>query len=142
AEVEDLDADLPEVLAQPFGRGQDLRSGQASHRRYHTGVVAPFMPDPEKLTAVREALPALGAGIYLNTGSVGPMPAETAAAMAEIVDYELRVGRAAMDYWDAFLERFAEARGAVAAVVGADVDEIAITHSTSAAMNAAAWSVD
>jgi selenocysteine lyase/cysteine desulfurase len=47
--------------------------------------------------------------------------------MAEIVEYELRVGRAAMDYWDAFLERLAEARGAVAAVVGADVDEIAMT---------------
>ena len=105
-------------------------------------MVAPFLPDAEKVAAIRDALPALGAGIYLNTGSVGPMPAETAAAMAEIVDYELRVGRAAMDYWDAFLERFAEARGAVAAVVGADVDEIAITHSTSAAMNAAAWSVD
>ena len=105
-------------------------------------MVAPFLPDAEKLAAIREALPALGAGIYLNTGSVGPMPAETAAAMAEIVDYELRVGRAAMDYWDAFLERLAEARGAVAAVVGADVDEIAITHSTSGAMNAAVWSVD
>jgi len=105
-------------------------------------VVAPFLPDAEKVAAVRAALPALGAGIYLNTGSVGPMPAETAAAMAEIVEYELRVGRAAMDYWDAFLERFAEARGAVAAVVGADVDEIALTHSTSAAMNAATWSVD
>jgi L-cysteine/cystine lyase len=105
-------------------------------------VVAPFLPDAEKVAAVREALPALSAGIYLNTGSVGPMPAETAAAMAEIVEYELRVGRAAMDYWDAFLERFAEARGAVAAVIGADVDEIAITHSTSAAMNAATWSLD
>jgi L-cysteine/cystine lyase len=105
-------------------------------------VVAPFLPDAEKLAAIREALPALGAGIYLNTGSVGPLPAETAAAMAEIVEYELRIGRAAMDYWDAFLERLAEARGAVAAVVGADVDQIAITHSTSGAMNAAVWSVD
>ncbi len=105
-------------------------------------MVAPFLPDAEKLVAVREALPALGAGIYLNTGSVGPMPAETAAAMQEIVEYELRIGRAATDYWDAFLERLAEARGAVAAVVGADVDEVAITHSTSAGMNAAVWSLD
>ena len=60
-------------------------------------MVAPFLPDAEKVAAIRAALPALGAGIYLNTGSVGPMPAETAAAMAEIVEYELRVGRAAMD---------------------------------------------
>jgi L-cysteine/cystine lyase len=105
-------------------------------------VVAPFLPDDEKVAAVREALPSLGAGIYLNTGSVGPMPAETAAAMAELVEYELRIGRAAMDYWEGFLERLAEARAAVAAVIGADVDEVAISHSTSGAMNAGVWSVD
>jgi L-cysteine/cystine lyase len=104
-------------------------------------VVAPFLPDDEKVAAVREALPALGAGIYLNTGSVGPMPAETAAAMAEIVEYELRIGRGAMDYWDGFVERLAEARAAVAAVVRADVDEIGLTHSTSGGMNAGVASV-
>jgi L-cysteine/cystine lyase len=100
------------------------------------------LPDDEKLAAVREALPALGAGIYLNTGSVGPLPAETAAAMAELVEYELRIGRAHPDYWEGFLERMGEARAAVAAVVGADVGEIALVHSASQAMNAALWSVD
>ena len=105
-------------------------------------MVAPFLPDDEKLAAVRAALPALGAGIYLNTGSVGPMPAETAAAMAEIVEYELRIGRSHPQDWDAFIERMAEARASVAAVIGADVDEIALVHSTSQAMNAAVWSVD
>jgi len=104
-------------------------------------VVAPFLPDDEKVAAVREALPALGAGIYLDTGSVGPMPAETAAAMAEIADYELRIGRAAVDYWEGFLERLAEARGAMAAVVGADVDEIGITHSASDGVKAGVSSV-
>jgi L-cysteine/cystine lyase len=100
------------------------------------------LPDDEKLAAVRAALPALGAGIYLNTGSVGPLPAETAAAMAELVEYELRIGRSHPDDWDAFIERMAEARASVAAVIGADVDEIALVHSTSQAMNAAIWSVD
>jgi L-cysteine/cystine lyase len=57
--------------------------------------------------------------------------------MAEIVEYELRVGRSHPDYFPAFLERLDEARGAVAAVLGADIAEIAITHSVSAAMNAA-----
>jgi L-cysteine/cystine lyase len=105
-------------------------------------VVVPFLPDAEKLAAVRDALPALSAGIYLNTGSVGPLPAETAAAMAELTDYELRLGRGHTDYFEAFLERLAEARGAVAAVIGADVDSVAISHSTSQAMNLAVWSVD
>ena len=57
-------------------------------------MVVPSLPDPEKLRAVREAIPALAAGIYLNTGSVGPLPAETAAAMADMATYERDVGRA------------------------------------------------
>jgi L-cysteine/cystine lyase len=105
-------------------------------------VVAPFLPDAEKLAAIRNALPALGAGIYLNTGSAGPLPAETAAAMAEMTDYELRLGRSHEDYLEAFLERLAEARGAVAAVMGADVDSVAIGHSATHAMNLAVWSID
>jgi L-cysteine/cystine lyase len=105
-------------------------------------VVAPFLPDAEKLAAVRDALPALAAGIYLNTGSVGPLPAETAAAMAEMTDYELRLGRSHEDYFEAFLERLAEARGAIAAVIGADIGSVAIGHSASHAMNLAVWSVE
>ena len=105
-------------------------------------MVVPFLPDAEKLAAVRDALPAVSAGIYLNTGSVGPLPSETAAAMAEMTEYELRLGRAHVDYFEAFLERLAEARAAVAAVIGADVDSVAISHSTSQAMNLAVWSVD
>jgi L-cysteine/cystine lyase len=105
-------------------------------------VVAPFLPDAEKLAALRDALPALAAGIYLNTGSAGPLPAETAAAMAEMTDYELRLGRSHADYFEAFLERLDEARGAVAAVIGADVGSVAIGHSASHAMNLAVWGVD
>ena len=37
---------------------------------------APTSPDADRLASVRAALPALEAGIYLNTGSVGPLPAE------------------------------------------------------------------
>jgi len=95
------------------------------------------MPDAEKLAAVRAALPALSAGIYLNTGWVGPLPAETAAAMAEQEIRERDVGRAHPDDFDEFLARLAEARAGVAAVVGTDVDAVALTHSTTDAMNAA-----
>jgi L-cysteine/cystine lyase len=95
------------------------------------------MPDPEKLTAVREALPALSAGIYLNTGSVGPMPAETAAAMADIATYERDLGRAHPDYFVESLARLDEARAGVAAVLGTDVGAVGLTHSTTDAMNAA-----
>ncbi len=100
------------------------------------------MADEEKLVAVRAALPALDAGIYLNTGSVGPLPAETAAAMAELAAWELRTGRAHVDYVHDMYERMSEARAGAAAVLHADVDAIALTHSTTDGMNHAAWSID
>ena len=95
------------------------------------------MPDPEKLVAIRAALPALSAGIYLNTGSVGPLPAETAAAMAELELRERDLGRAHPDDFLDFLDRMAEARAGVAAVLGTDVGAIALTHATTDAMNVA-----
>jgi L-cysteine/cystine lyase len=105
-------------------------------------VVAPNPPDADRRAALRAALPALEAGIYLNTGSVGPMPAEAAAAMAEMADYELRTGRAHTDYWLETLQRMAEARAAVAAVLTADASDIALTHSTTDGMNVGVWGID
>lgn len=99
------------------------------------------MPDDEKLAAVRAGLPALGAGIYLNTGSVGPLPAETAAAMDEYAARELRTGRAHPADFELFLERMAEARAGIAAILAGDVDDIAITHSSTDALNIAVWSI-
>jgi L-cysteine/cystine lyase len=105
-------------------------------------VVAPSPPDADRLAAVRAALPALEAGIYLNTGSVGPLPAETAAAMNEISAYELTTGRAHPDYFLDTLQRMAEARAAVAAVLVADPADIALTHSATDGMSIGAWSID
>ena len=64
-------------------------------------VSAPSSPDADRLASVRAALPALEAGIYLNTGSVGPLPTETAAAIDELEEYELRTGRALPTGWRA-----------------------------------------
>jgi L-cysteine/cystine lyase len=105
-------------------------------------VVASLPPDADRLAAVRAALPALEAGIYLNTGSVGPLPAETAAAMTEISTYELTTGRAHEDYFHETLQRMAEARAAVAAVLVADVGDIALTHSTTDGMNIGTLAID
>ena len=105
-------------------------------------MVGPFMPDDEKLPAVREALPATAAGIYLNTGSRGPLPRETARAMAELEGWELRTGRADMAYWSDSAERMNEARAAVAAVIGTEPRRIALTHATTDGMNVATWAID
>ncbi len=100
------------------------------------------MADDEKLAAVRAALPSLGAGIQLNTGSAGPMPAEVAAAMAELEAYERDIGRADFAYYLDSLQRMDEARAGVAAVIGADLDEVALTHATTDGMNIGTWSID
>src|SRR5919112_4529303 len=100
------------------------------------------MPDEEKLAAVREALPAVGAGIYLNTGSLGPVPAESQAAIDEYEAHDLRVGRAHPDDMEAAFERMDEARGVVAAILATDVASIALNHATTDGMNTAAWAVD
>ena len=100
------------------------------------------MSDEDKLAAVREALPSLKAAIQLNTGSVGPMPAETAAAMQQLEEYERDFGRAAAEYWAEFAQRLEEAKAAVAAVLGGDIDEIAITHAATDGMNQGTWAID
>lgn len=105
-------------------------------------MVGPFLPDDEKIPALREALPATAAGIYFNTGSCGPLPRETAHAMAEAEAWELRTGRADRNYFEDAVERRGEARAAIAAVLGTGPKRIALTHATTDGMNIAALAVD
>ena len=98
--------------------------------------------DREKLAAIRAALPATRAGIYLNTGSCGPIPAESAAAMRQAEDRELAIGRASRDAHEDLLERMAETRGALAAVLGTDIAGIALTHSTTDGIGLALGTLD
>lgn len=100
------------------------------------------MSDADKLAAVRAALPSLKAAIQLNTGSVGPMPAESDAAMRQLEEYERDFGRASADYWADFTQRLEEAKAGVAAVIGGDIDEVALTHAATDGMNQGTWAVD
>jgi L-cysteine/cystine lyase len=98
--------------------------------------------DREKVAALRAALPATRAGIYLNTGMVGPIPAESAAAMTQVAEHELTVGRATREAYEELLARMDEARAVVAAVLGTDVDLVALTHATTEGVNLALGTVD
>ncbi|HEX5826033.1 MAG TPA: aminotransferase class V-fold PLP-dependent enzyme, partial [Candidatus Limnocylindrales bacterium] len=100
-------------------------------------MVSPFMADPEKVSAIRQLLPATGAGIYLNAGTSGPIPAESHRAMEEQAGRELAVGRASVADFPLVLERMAECRASIAAILVADPDDIALTHSTTDGMNQA-----
>ena len=94
------------------------------------------MPDPEKVAAVRDLLPATRAGIYLNAGTCGPIPAESQRAMDEQAARDVTVGRASPDLWPELLARMDETRASVAAVMVADPADIALTHSTTDGINA------
>ena len=100
------------------------------------------MSDADKVVAVRAAMPSLAAAIQLNTGSVGPIPTEVAAAMRELEDYERDFGRAQYEYYLDSLQRMDEARAAVAAVLGGDLAEVAITHAATDGMNLGTWAID
>jgi len=105
-------------------------------------VVAPFLPDAEKLAAVREGLPAVGAGIYLDTPLAGPLPAETAKAMADIQSWELGTGRGGRDRRPEALARIDEARAAVATLLTADLDEVLLAHGLDDAVARAVRTID
>ena len=62
--------------------------------------------------------------------------------MAELAGWELRTGRAHLDFHLETLARLDEARAAVAAVLTADVDQIALTSSTSHGLGLATWAAD
>jgi L-cysteine/cystine lyase len=93
------------------------------------------MPEPAKVAAIRALLPATAAGIYLNAGTAGPMPSETQRAMDEQAQRELAVGRGLPDLLPEILERMGEARAAVAAVIVAAAEDVALTHSVSDGLN-------
>lgn len=100
------------------------------------------MSDADKLAAVRAGLPSLTAAIQLNTGTCGPIPAEAAAAMTELEAYERDFGRAQPEYWADALQRMEEARAGLAAVLGGDLDEVALTHAATDGMNMGTWAID
>lgn len=100
------------------------------------------MTDEEKVARLRELLPATGAGIYLDTACRGPLPAETAAAMRDAEDWELRVGRATEGRSQDAAQRRSEARAVLAALVGGDPGDISLTTGDEEALMIAVWAVD
>ncbi len=111
--------------------------------RSPSDAVAPGAePDRARLAELRAALPATRAGIYLNTGTAGPLPTEAAAAMAEVAARELAVGRATRDAYEELVGRMDEARAVVAAILGTDIDLVALTHSTTEGINLALGTID
>lgn len=105
-------------------------------------MVDPFLPDADKVAALREALPATSAGIYLDTATAGPLPSEIIRAARDAEDWDVRTGRAGDGQREETLQRLDETRAVLAALIGGDPRDLALTHGGPAALAAAAWAVD
>jgi len=93
------------------------------------------MPDFE---ALRSRFPLLGQKTYLNSGSYAALADSVRAAFAAYLDDRLAVGA----NWDIWVAKNEAVRRGLATVLRADPDEVAVTTSTTAGINAIASALD
>src|SRR5918912_1835338 len=88
------------------------------------------------LDDVRAELPVLERIAYLNTGTFGPLPRRTVAAMQEVQDEGLREGRAGHAFFERVVSDRQRLREELGALIGAPSSTIALTTSTTEACDA------
>jgi L-cysteine/cystine lyase len=93
--------------------------------------------DETTLEALRRELPAAETAAYLNAGTFGPMARSTYAAIADELGSELWRGRTGSASFARYGERMQAARAAFAEVLSSVPERIALTHSTTGAVNLA-----
>jgi selenocysteine lyase/cysteine desulfurase len=83
----------------------------------------------------RAEFPVLERIAYLNAGSEGPLPARAAAAAQAQLDRELEHGRGGAVHKLEVATKAEELRSSLAGLINADVDEVALTRSTTDGVN-------
>jgi L-cysteine/cystine lyase len=83
----------------------------------------------------RARFPVLDRIAYLNAGTFGPLAASTARAMAAEVERDLAEGRSGLEYLEHALRLRARVREALARLVGAPAEHVALTTSTTDGCN-------
>jgi len=91
---------------------------------------------------LRADTPALHEDVYLNFGAHGPSPRYVVEAADEFVRSHEYGTSARNDPYDVAFDAYDRTRERVADFVGADVDGIALTESTTAGINAVANAID
>lgn len=97
--------------------------------------------EADRLRQLRELLPATGAGIYLDTATFGPLPAESAEAMRQAEEWELRVGRVTAGREHDVAQRADEARAVIAALLGGRPDHVVLARGLDDALELAGRSL-
>ena len=86
---------------------------------------------------LRAEFPVLERVAYLNAGTQGPVAARAAAAANAEVKRECADGRGGLPHFERIMDLGERLRTGMAGLFGCDVDEVALTHSTTDGMNAA-----
>ena len=79
---------------------------------------------------------------FLNTGSHGPLTAAAGAIIADLAERELHEGRLGAAQFALTGDLRRATRAQFARVLGCSADEVALTSSTTAGMNAACWGLN
>jgi L-cysteine/cystine lyase len=74
---------------------------------------------------------------YLNAGTTGPVPRQGYDAALASLRFQLDEGRSGKTFFEGCVERIDRLREQIAAVIGADTGEVALTGSTTDGINAA-----
>lgn len=93
-------------------------------------------------STLRADIPALDRTIYLNTGAAGPSPTRVVEAVEDCRERQEYVAPAEKGAYPAAFEVFDRTREAVADHLGAAVEEIALTQSTTDGINRIAAALD
>lgn len=87
------------------------------------------------LADIRAELPVLERLSYLNTGTFGPLPRRTAEVMVAEQLTELEHGRSGAAYWEHVRGLRQRVREAIAGLIGAAPENVALTRSTTDGCN-------
>jgi L-cysteine/cystine lyase len=91
----------------------------------------------ERMTQIREEMPAVQNTVYLNTGTCGPLPRRTVRAMQEVQEEELLHGRIAPGHYPHLAETIKEVKEVAAGILNCDSSELALSRHTTDGMNLA-----
>jgi selenocysteine lyase/cysteine desulfurase len=98
----------------------------------------PAVTEPLTPVELRADIPALQQGAYMNYGAHGPSPRYVVNAAQEFLASHEYGAPIEADPYEVAFEAFDDVRSRVASFIGAHADEIALTESTTAGINAIA----
>jgi L-cysteine/cystine lyase len=103
---------------------------------------APTAADSDKIAAIRAELPATQRIAYLNTGTNGPFPRRSYAALVAHAQREVEQGRVGPGAFERYMATMDATQAAFASLLGCADDELALTHNTTEGMNIALMGLD